>query len=60
VRLLVISKENGLMLRVRALLQSASVAVAALVGSLVFPQPASAHYLGSNFHGDFGVNSGSQ
>jgi hypothetical protein len=32
----------------------------ALLGPLVLPTPASAQYLGSNFHGDFGVNSGSQ
>ena len=31
-----------------------------VIGSLVAPRPASAQYLGHNFKGDFGVNSGSQ
>jgi len=48
------------MLRVRTLLPSAAFAAAAVVGSLVLARPASGQYLASNFHGDFGVNSGSQ
>jgi hypothetical protein len=40
--------------------QSIAVGVVALVGSLAVPQPASAQYFGNNFHGDFGVNSGTQ
>jgi hypothetical protein len=46
--------------RVRTLLPSAVLGAAALVGSLVLSPPAFAQYLPSNFHGDFGVNSGSQ
>jgi hypothetical protein len=45
------------MFRVRAFFPSAA---AALLGSLVLVSSASAQYMGSNFHGDFGVNSGSQ
>ena len=30
------------------------------VGALAVPQPAFAQYFGNNFHGDFGVNSGTQ
>jgi hypothetical protein len=32
----------------------------ASVGLLIPPQPAFAQYMGNNFHGDFGVNSGTQ
>jgi hypothetical protein len=42
------------------LFPSAAVGVAAFFGSLLLAQPAFAQYMGSNFHGDFGVNSGSQ
>jgi hypothetical protein len=48
------------MSRVRSLLSSATLVSAAFIGSLVFASPAFAQYMGSNFHGDFGVNSGSQ
>ncbi len=48
------------MSRLRSLLPSAAFGAAALVGSLVLAPPAFAQYMGSNFHGDFGVNSGSQ
>ncbi len=48
------------MSRVRALLPSAAFVSAVLVGSLILASSAFAQYLGSNFHGDFGVNSGSQ
>ena len=48
------------MSRLRHLLPSAVLGVAALVGSLVLARPAAAQYMGSNFHGDFGVNSGTQ
>ena len=34
--------------------------VLAIVGVCLLPVPASAQYMGNNFHGDFGVNSGSQ
>jgi hypothetical protein len=44
----------------RSLLQSAAPGIAVLIASLVLAQPASAQYLGNNFHGDFGVNSGTQ
>jgi len=40
--------------------QSIVFGVAAFVGMLVVPQPAFTQYMGNNFHGDFGVNSGSQ
>ena len=45
---------------VRYLLQSVALGTAALVGALALPSPAFAQYMGSNFHGDFGVNSGTQ
>jgi hypothetical protein len=48
------------MSRVHSLLPSAAVGAAALLCSLVLAPSAFAQYLGSNFHGDFGVNSGSQ
>ena len=48
------------MSRVRRLLPPAAVGAAALVCSLILASPAFAQYMGSNFHGDFGVNSGSQ
>ena len=48
------------MSHVRTLLRSAALGAALLAGSLVLAPPALAQYLGSNFHGDFGVNSGSQ
>ena len=41
-------------------LQSLLLSVLTCVGSLCLPQPVSAQYLGNNFHGDFGVNSGTQ
>ena len=41
-------------------LQSVTLGVVALLGLLVVATPASAQYLGNNFHGDFGVNSGTQ
>ena len=44
----------------RSLLQSAVFGTAVLVGFLALASPASAQYLGNNFHGDFGVNSGTQ
>ena len=43
-----------------SILQLLLLGVLTCVGSLVVPQPASAQYLGNNFHGDFGVNSGTQ
>ena len=43
-----------------SVLQSLLLTVLTCVGSLALPQPASAQYLGNNFHGDFGVNSGTQ
>ena len=43
-----------------SMLQSLVVCVLTCVALLVVPQPASAQYLGNNFHGDFGVNSGTQ
>jgi hypothetical protein len=46
--------------RLRSLLKSAAVGVAALAVSLVLAPPAFGQYMGSNSHGDFGVNSGSQ
>ena len=46
--------------RLRTRLASGTVRAAALLGSLVVAPPAFAQYMGSNFHGDFGVNSGSQ
>ena len=42
------------------LLQSATLGALVLVGSLVAAPPVFAQYLPNNFHGDFGVNSGSQ
>lgn len=44
----------------RPLLPSSAVAVVALLSSLVLAPPAFAQYMPSNFHGDFGVNSGTQ
>ncbi len=44
----------------RSLLPSAAVGAAILVAFLVLARPAFGQYMGSNFHGDFGVNSGSQ
>ena len=41
-------------------LQSVPLSVLALFGVLALPSPARAQYMGHNFHGDFGVNSGSQ
>ena len=41
-------------------LRAATLGAVALLGSLVAASPASAQYLGNNFHGDFGVNSGTQ
>jgi hypothetical protein len=46
--------------RSRLLSRSAALGALALVGSLVVASPASAQYLPNNFHGDFGVNSGTQ
>jgi hypothetical protein len=43
-----------------SILQSLLLSVLTCVGSLAVPQPASAQYFGNNFHGDFGVNSGTQ
>ena len=43
-----------------SILQSLLLGVLTCVGPLAVPQPASAQYLGNNFHGDFGVNSGTQ
>jgi hypothetical protein len=48
------------MLRVRTRLPSAAVGAAVLLGSFVLVPSAFAQYMGSNFHGDFGVNAGSQ
>jgi hypothetical protein len=48
------------MSRARRLFSSAAIGAAMLAGSLVLTPPAFAQYMGSNFHGDFGVNSGSQ
>ena len=48
------------MSHLRSLLPSAAIALTALVGSIVLPLPAFAQYMPSNFHGDFGVNSGTQ
>jgi hypothetical protein len=45
---------------VRYLLRSVALGTAALVGALALPSPAFAQYMGNNFHGDFGVNSGTQ
>jgi hypothetical protein len=44
----------------RSLLQSSALGTVVLVGSLILAPPASAQYMGANFHGDFGVNSGTQ
>ena len=41
-------------------LQLVPLSVLALLGVLALPSPARAQYMGHNFHGDFGVNSGSQ
>jgi len=46
--------------RTRLFSRSAALAALALVGSLVVAAPASAQYLPNNFHGNFGVNSGTQ
>jgi hypothetical protein len=43
-----------------SILQSLLLGVLTCVGPLAVPQPAFAQYLGNNFHGDFGVNSGTQ
>ena len=43
-----------------SILQSLLFGVLTCVSSLAVPQPASAQYFGNNFHGDFGVNSGTQ
>jgi len=48
------------MRRLDSFLQSATLGAAVLAGSLVAVSPASGQYLGDNFHGDFGVNSGTQ
>src|SRR4249919_402594 len=48
------------MRRTRLFLRSDALAALALIGSLVVAAPASAQYLPNNFHGDFGVNSGTQ
>lgn len=48
------------MSRISFFLRSVVTCVVALIGSLVMPSPASAQFMGSNFHGDFGVNSGTQ
>src|SRR5678815_937160 len=42
------------------LLRAATLSALALVASFVAASPASAQYMGNNFHGDFGVNSGTQ
>jgi hypothetical protein len=41
-------------------LHASTLGVLALLGSFVAASPAAAQYLGNNFHGDFGVNSGTQ
>ena len=38
--------------------QSVTLSILAFLGVLALPSPARAQYLGHNFHGDFGVNSG--
>ena len=43
-----------------SILQPLLLGVLTCVGSLAVPQPASAQYFGNNFHGDFGVDSGTQ
>ena len=43
-----------------SILQSLLLGVLTVVGALALPQPALAQYFGNNFHGDFGVNSGTQ
>jgi len=43
-----------------SVLQSLLLTVLTFVGVFAAPQRASAQYLGHNFHGDFGVNSGTQ
>ena len=43
-----------------SILQSLLFGVLTCVGPLAVPQLAFAQYLGNNFHGDFGVNSGTQ
>jgi len=47
-------------MRQSSILQSLLLSVLTCVGSLAVPQPVSAQYFGNNFHGDFGVNSGTQ
>ena len=42
------------------LLKSVTLSAVALLGVLAVPTPVRAQYMGHNFHGDFGVNSGSQ
>jgi hypothetical protein len=53
-------EKTTIMSRFRVLLQSSVLAVLTSAGCLLTAAPASAQYLGNNFHGDFGVNSGSQ
>ena len=43
-----------------SIVQSLLLGMLTCVGPLAVPQPVSAQYLGNNFHGDFGVNSGTQ
>ena len=43
-----------------SILQSLLLCVLTFFGSLAVPQSVSAQYVGNNFHGDFGVNSGTQ
>ena len=43
-----------------SVLQSLLPGVLTCVGMLAAPQTAAGQYLGNNFHGDFGVNSGTQ
>lgn len=44
----------------RHCIDSTTIGALVLAGLLAAPPPASGQYLGENFHGDFGVNSGSQ
>jgi hypothetical protein len=46
--------------RLRFTLTSIALPAIVLAVSLMAPRPASAQYMGHNFHGDFGVNSGTQ
>ena len=48
------------MLSVRFVLQTVVVTALEIAASLVAPSPAFGQYQGHNFHGDFGVNSGTQ